>query len=284
MSHSLPRVRRIALIALGVAITALVTALYFANRDAAQADHSPANKVWVSASKVEFMHQQANPTASEVITEKNHIVLAQGRGKFNNTTDLRLSVSSECALWTNTATIGDDDAESKARVEVWVTIDGKVVPVSLQQEGPPAPPPSVVGTTVDPNNQAGQPGRVVFCNRASRMKTENIESVTTTDPITGDPVTGPDGDQEDDIVIRSYNRTRDANGFNWAAMNIGEAYDSNYQGNGSGEVLIEVHARLATSLRDADSTDNTGEPMAMAAGGKRTLFVEPVKMANAATF
>src|SRR5688572_10094307 len=102
MSHSLPRVRRIALIALGIAITALVTALYFANRDAAQATHSPANKVWVSASKMEKMHSQANPTSSEVITESNHVILAQGRAKYSNPTDVRLSVTSECALWTNT--------------------------------------------------------------------------------------------------------------------------------------------------------------------------------------
>ena len=43
----------------------------------------------------------------------------------------------------------------------------------------------------------------------------------------------------------------------------------------------EVHARLATSLKDADNQDNTGDsPAALAAVGKRTLFVEPVKMAN----
>lgn len=287
MNISLPRVRRIAMIALGVAIAALMTALFYANRDAAQATHQPANKVWVSASKVEFMHSQADPTDSEVITEENHVILAQGKGKFSNPTDIRLSVTSECALWTNTATFGDDDAESKARVEVWVTIDGKVVPVSLDEEGQPAPPPTpVIGATVDPNNQADQPGRVVFCNRATRMKTENIEQ-TTVGPGAPAPGEDPqdDADDEDDIVIRSYNRSRSANGFNWAAMNVGSVYDTNYQGNGKGTVLIEVHARLATSLRDADNQDAiAGEPMAMAAVGKRTLFVEPVKMANDASF
>ena len=284
---TLPRVRRLALVALGVAITALIVATFYANRETASATHSPANKVWVSASKVEFMHSQANPTSAEVITERpDEIVLAQGRGKFSNPTDLRLSVTTECALWTNTATIGDDDAESKARVEIWLTIDGKVVPVSLDDvngEGAPAPNPvPAPGGSVDPSTQAPQQGRVVFCNRATRMKTENIEMTTVPAP-TGPPV--PDADDEDDIVIRSYNRSREANGFNWAAMNVGSVYDSNYQGNGKGEVLIEVHARLATSLRDADNSDAVqDEPMALAAVGKRTLFVEPVKMANDATF
>lgn len=303
MNISLPRVRRIALIALGVAITALMVALYFANRDAAQATHSPANKVWVSASKVEFMHAQIGPaTNQEVVTERNEVILAEARGKFSNPTDLRLSVTSECALWTNLATIGDDDAESKARVEVWITIDGKVVPVSLTQEGAPAPNPVVApGGSVDPDDQAAQQGRVVFCNRATRMKTENIETTTTQLPGNS-PVQelgAADSDEEDDILLRSYQRTRQANGFNWAAMNVGQVYDTNYKGNGKGQVLIEVHARLAASLRDEDNTDNetgssdpsdptkldsTDSPLAAAAVGKRTLFVEPVKMANDAVF
>ena len=36
MDISLPRVRRLAMIALGVAITALMVATFYANRDAAQ--------------------------------------------------------------------------------------------------------------------------------------------------------------------------------------------------------------------------------------------------------
>ena len=257
----------------------------FAITSVGQTTHSPATKVWVSASKIEWMHTQTGPaTANEVITENpNQLILAQGRGKFSNPTDLRISVSTECALFTNTATIGDDDAETKARVEIWVTIDGKVVPVSLDEEGAPAPNPNPVGGTVDPGSQAQQQGRVVFCNRATRMKTENIEGPFTPNPCggTGQPPCVGDSDTEDDIVIRSYNRSREANGFNWAAMDVGRVYDA---GNDN-RVLIQVHARLASSLRDADNTDNTGDsPMALAGVGKRTLFVEPVKMANDATF
>ena len=270
----------------------------FAITSVGQTTHSPANKVWVSASKIEWMHTQPGPaTATETITENaDQLVLAQGRGKFSNPQDLRISVTSECALWTNTATVGDDDAESKARVEIWITIDDKVVPVSLNEEGQPAPNPNPVLGSVDPDNQAPQQGRVVFCNRATRMKTEQIEGPFTPTPCGGEsqpPCVG-DSDTEDDILIRSYNRTRDANGFNWAAMDVGRVYDS--PDNGKGIVDIEVHARLASSLRDQDPSDNqngtstdeeinsSDSPLAAAAVGKRTLFVEPVKMANDATF
>lgn len=275
MNISLPRVRRIALIALGTAIAALMVATYFANRDSAQATHTPANKVWADGNTLERFHVQANPTATPTTTEQDVKVLERARVKFSNPTDVRLSVTAECALWTNTATFGDDDAETKARVELWITIDGHTVPVAPEDVDAPT-------STVDPNDQAGA-GRVVFCNRATRMKTENIEA-TTEGPnagLTGDPT--ETADQEDDIVIRSYNRSREANAFNWGALNVGAAYDEPYNGNNI--VDIVVYARLATSLRDADNQDSTpGEVMAMAAVGKRTLYVEPVKMANDAAF
>jgi hypothetical protein len=145
------------------------------------------------------------------------------------------------------------------------------VPVAIDDTDPGS-------NSVDPDEQAG-PGRVVFCNRATRMKTENIENTTVPSPA--DPLADPD--DEDDIVIRSYNRSREANAFNWGALNVGSEYDD--PANGKNLVVIQVHARLATSLRDEDSQDNTTDsPAALAAVGKRTLFVEPVKMANDAIF
>jgi hypothetical protein len=298
---------------LGVAVAAgavFITAV--AMTAIGQATHTPANKVWVSASTLEVMHAQTGPaTNQEVITERpNEVILAVGKARYSNPTDLRISASSECALWTNTATTGDDDAESKARVEMWVEIDGNVVPVS-GTEGAPAPNPLPTGGTVDPEDQAAQAGRVVICNRATRMKTENIEGtagMTCSTAVVG----SCDDDTEDDILIRSYNRTRTANGFNWAAMDVGRNYDEGTKG----IVTVELHARLASSLRDEDSSDNCGDPagpgsdpanpacgsdtsgpdhtddqivsddspLAAAAVGKRTLFVEPVKMSNDASF
>jgi len=268
---------RIGVAALAGAVVVTVVAL----SSIVEATHSPANKTWISASTLELMTTQVG-VGNE---ESQHVVLAQGRGKYNNPTDLRISVTSECALWTNTATTGDDDSESKARVELWVTIDGKTVPVSNLPGADPSKPDSN-----DPDDQAGT-GKVVFCNRATRMKTEQIESVPVPE-CTDDPETPeneclvPDADTEDDIIIRSYNRSRSANAFNWGAMDIGRTYDDAVIENGKGIVLIEVHGRLSAEVIDGDVTDNDGvdSPAALAAVGKRTLFVEPVKMANDAAW
>ena len=248
----------------------------FALTSIGEATHTPANKVWASASTIEFMQKDVAPDGVPVSNGPGgQVVLAVAKAKFSSPTDLRLSVTSECALWTNTATTGDDDSESKARVEVWVTIDNNVVPVSHL----PGQDSSTNTTGDDPDQQAAR-GRVVFCNRAARMKTEQIES--------GGVLADEAADREDDIRIRSYNRTRSANGFNWGAMDVGANYDvPNYPvGTNNGVVEIKVHARLVANISDSDTTDNNSvdSPAALAAIGKRTLYVEPVKMANDAAF
>lgn len=264
---TLPRVRRIALIALGTAIAALLVATLYANREAANAGGTPANKAWASGDTKEEM----DVTLAHGASERSEVSLGKVTARYNNPTDLRLSVTAECALWTNTATFGDDDSESKARVEVWVTIDGKTVPVS---SGDTAATPSGTTPSIDPDDQ-GDAGHVVFCNRANRMKTENIESTTI-------GTADEDDDSEDDIVIRSYNRSRSANAFNWGAIDVGRNYDS--PANGKGIVEIEYHARLATSVTDNKLADDVDSAAAKAVVGKRTLFVEPVKMSNRASF
>lgn len=289
------RNRRTRVGVLVAAAMAIVAALAISS--IGEATHTPANKVWVAGDTIEWMEKSVAEDAPA--ENPDQVVLAVGRAKFSNPTDIRLSVQSECALWTNTATTGDDDSESKARVEVWVTIDDNVVPVSSNDTG--------TGESNDPDDQASR-GRVVFCNRAARMKTEQIESNPPSDPV---PPTDPtcteptaigevttvdekcvdpndDPDTEDDILLRSYNRSRSANGFNWGALNVGEAYDEPGIPAGAGENVVEikVHARLAASIDDDDDSDNNkvDSPAALAAIGKRTLFVEPVKMANDAAF
>jgi hypothetical protein len=259
---TLPRVRRIAMIALGVAITALMVAMYYANRDTAgAASTSAANKVWVAGSTLEVMTAGLNAPGAE---SQDEVVLSRGQIKFSTPTDLRISVAAECALWTNTATTGDDDSEAKARVEMWVTLDGKTVPVSSDDTTADS------GALFDPANQ-GPAGHVVFCNRANRMKTEGFTSA-----------------DNSGLIIRSYNRSRTANGFNWGALNVSVSqaeggYDNPANGNNILDVV--VHARLSDSVTDAKVSDaQPDSPYAKAAVGKRTLFVEPVHMANSAAF
>jgi hypothetical protein len=210
----------------------------------------------------------AGLTAPGVET-KDEVVLSKGQIRFSNPTDLRISATAECALWTNTATTGNDDSEAKARVEMWVTLDGKTVPVSSDDTAPDTNDPK--NPIVDPGTQ-GPAGHVVFCNRANRMKTEGFDDNAATS----------------DLLIRSYNRSRSANGFNWGALNVGVSQaDGGYDDplNGKNLIDVELHARLADSLTDTKTTDNNGtdSPFAKAAVGKRTLYVEPVKMAQQAT-
>jgi hypothetical protein len=82
---------------------------------------------------------------------------------------------------------------------------------------------------------------VVFCNRLWRMNTTQFD--------------------DEDATIRTFLGTRTANAFNWIALNVG-----------SGIHDIQVLAQLETQ------TQGTGE--AMAGVGKRTLVVEPVKLAG----
>jgi len=81
---------------------------------------------------------------------------------------------------------------------------------------------------------------VVFCNRAFKMVTMNWDEEQT---------------------LETYLRTRTANAFNWITLNVGHGIHS-----------IEVKAQLETQV------DGVGE--AKAAVGKRTLIVEPVKLAH----
>lgn len=87
-------------------------------------------------------------------------------------------------------------------------------------------------------------GKVVFCNRAYRRETLNFE--------------------DEDATIKDYLSTRAANGFNWLALNVG-----------SGVHSLVVWAELTEQA--------TSRAVAEALVGKRTMIVEPTKLANDAT-
>jgi hypothetical protein len=83
-------------------------------------------------------------------------------------------------------------------------------------------------------------GKVVFCNRAYRMETLNFD---------------------EDATIKQYLKTRSANAFNWITLNVGSGIHS-----------VALKTQLDSSV--------SGTGFAKAAVGKRTLIVEPVKLAN----
>lgn len=151
----------------------------------ATATHQPANKIAIAGSGLESMKVSLVEG-----TESQEISLLSGTLKTSSPTDLILSVTAECALFTDTIirtpAEGSDMSEAIAGVKIWVTIDG--VPVKVASDDP-----------------AGDIGNVVFCNRA------HFNSVTI----------GPDDDDADDHEFEQYLRTRTANAFNWIALNVG---------------------------------------------------------------
>jgi hypothetical protein len=87
---------------------------------------------------------------------------------------------------------------------------------------------------------ADQDGKVTFCNRIDRRTTTEFD--------------------DEDATIDTYQLTKQSNGFNWMALNVGAATH-----------LIEVKALLTIA--------NSGDATATAAVGNRTLIVEPVHAA-----
>lgn len=90
----------------------------------------------------------------------------------------------------------------------------------------------------------GDNGEVVFCNRAFRVVITDLD--------------------DEDATFQHFLRTRAANAFNWITLNVGSGIHS-----------IAVLAQLEATV--------TGAGMAQAIVGKRTLVVEPTKLANDAS-
>ena len=173
----------------------------------------------------------ASGSTTEVTEPGAEQTILTGILRSSTTSDLMLSVTAECSIATDVKTVGNDDQSAEGLVEVWVEIDGE--PVGVQNIGTST-------TTAEPADD----GKVVFCNRAYRRKTSLFD--------------------DEDATIETFERTRQANGFNWVALNVG-----------NGIHTVEVKANLTETA--------TNEATADAAIGARTLIVEPTKLANDAS-
>lgn len=198
---------------------AVVALAFLVAPSAVEATHAPADKVAVAGGSIEVRSTSLVEGASS-----EEFVLLSGLMKTSGPTDLVLQVTLECALWTAVTTVGNDESESSARIDVWVEVDG--VPVAVSADD-----------TVSP-------GKVTFCDRTHRMKTLDFD--------------------DEDARIEQYLRTKSANAFNWILLDAG-----------AGMHDIVVKARVDAKV--------TGAGDAFGAVGKRTLVVEPVKLANDAT-
>lgn len=207
---------RRSLAAAAAGLIAIVGLLSYAEQ--AGASGGPANKVAAVGTQLE-QFDDATPILQEQL-------------KVSSPEDLILSLTAECSIITELTTGGEapDSSEAFGSVTVWVTVDGKNVPIS---------------------SSAGDDGKVVLCNRAYGRSVSDTE---------GDG----DVDEEDDYI-----RTRQANAFNWLALDTGFAYDN--LDNGQNILDVVVWADYETST--------AGEAAADAWVGARTLIIEPTSTA-----
>jgi hypothetical protein len=215
---------------------------------AATGNHEPADK--------------ASAAASDIDTVDDTEVILQQKMRVSSTSDLILQTTAECSILTSlfnpgSATGGAEDTQSAfGQVEFFITLDGERVPVSTDDEA-----------------TGEDRGKVVFCNRAYTRK------IADTEENEGGPTTGGDGyDQEDDFI-----RTRNANGFNWMAFDVGKEYDV-----GNDNIIdIQLHAEYDRRPNQCDGDRQAddaltpyGETCADALVGSRTLIVEAVHASN----
>ena len=266
--------------AAAVAVTSVLLVSYIAPK--AEADHEPANKVAAAGSTVEVL--EPNDKAVPVLSE---------RVKVSSAFDLILSLSSECSILSALrtgdgdeeppvppATSASDSTDTKkafSQLSMYITIDGKRVPVTATESTPRGPGESNDTTSAD--EPAKGQGEVVFCNREYQR--------TVTDSEDNDPKDGIDT-QED------YIRTRTANAFNWLALDVGFNYDeacvvaggtdcvAMAAPNGNNVVDIVVWAEFDRRGTAPCGNAMAGQPVigesdacADAFVGRRTLIAEP---------
>lgn len=162
---------------------------------------TPANKAVAAGSKRQSIAVNT--------TEK----LMSATMKTSKPTDLLLQVTAECTILTDLVLPGSDEpgaaqeASARGAVRIWVTLDGRIVPIT-DVSAPPQNP-GAAGTDSD---------KVTFCDR---MHTRSVSDQE-------DEQDGLDSD-------RDYQNTKSANAFNWVRLNAG-----------SGMHTIEVWGEFTT--------------------------------------
>lgn len=142
---------KLATMGLAVALVAVVAVT--APFAPAQANHQPADKMAVDGSTLAVM--TTNVTEGE---ESKTVTLLSAEMRTSSTTDVIFQVTLECALWTDVTTVGNDESEAIATVEVWVEVDGEPVAISEDDTD----------------------GKAVFCNRAYKVVTTQFENENAT--------------------------------------------------------------------------------------------------------
>ena len=166
----------------------------------------------------------------DVFNPNTDVTLLSAQMRTSNVADLTFAVSLECSIVTQVTTMGNDMQSAFGQVRIWVEIDGKDVGVL----------PGTQGTSDD--------GHVVFCNRTYSSTTNGFSEA---------------GSGNSDPTITTYQATKNADAFNWVALNVG-----------NGIHTISVHGELTTHVTDAS------KDMAQAVVGNRTVVVDTTQTAQ----
>lgn len=230
----------------------MAVAVFFATP--ALANHQPADKVAAAASSIEKIRCKTGdpglgvPGCTDTPNIGTGATILEANLKLSHPTDLIFYVTAECALWTATKTTSQDGtvttSSSTAKVVFWVEVDGKPVKSGL---------PVDTGAVLLDQETAG---KVVFCERQQTVKLTNFN--------------------DNDVILELFLRTRAAHGFNWICINpLTDDVCFTTAGAATNPLNIKVKASI--------HFEGSGTNDAAAAIGRRTLIVEPVKLANDAT-
>jgi hypothetical protein len=166
----------------------------------------------------------------DVFDPNNDVTLLSAQMRTSAVADLTFAVTLECSIVTKVTTMGNDSQSAFGQVRVWVEIDGKDVGVIPATQG------------------ASDDGHVVFCNRTYSSTTNGFSEA---------------GSGNSDPTIVTYQATKNADAFNWVALNVG-----------NGIHTISVHAELTTQVTDPS------KDMSQAVVGNRTVVVDTTQTAQ----
>ena len=204
------------------------------------------------------------PEDGDVITAPIERTLLYATMKLSDPTDLLIYASMECALWTNVQTTQNEYGEAFAQVRAWIEINGVRVPVYSGEE-----------PVYNPDGSYHEDyGKVVMCSRSMKIQS-GFNILTALQGIKAFDNQDLAHKHEIEYFIRLMMKTRNAQAFNWYALNMGDlATDPNYVAADDGLYHIYLKGEL-----DAKRHNLTGfgADYAAAAVGKRTLIIEPVK-------
>lgn len=173
--------------------------------------------------------------APEVFPEDTVVTLLSSTVKSSNNIDYVIQFTAECSIITDVTTSNTgtsfDSQRAEGSIDVWVEIDGTPVQVA-----------------------GGAGAEVTLCNRVHQ------QDMTFDNPEDED-------DAPDSITLRTYQKTKAANGFNWWAIDVPHGHHT-----------IEVKALLTTDLSAGDGLSVNPDNAAEAVVGNRTLVIEPVHL------